>query len=156
MKLKERLGEVMENSAMEKEDHPAPPAPAPQEAPKKKRGRPKKTAPAEGEDNIKMTIKEKGKVGRPKKYATAEEAKKAKTEKSVESNKRRAKEKAETAQMAKEDKPAEGKGLVATHHSTFVPKEFVVKARGLATTPSGSKIYPLTLGQVAKLARGIV
>jgi len=107
MKLKERLGEVMENSAMEKEDHPAP-APAPQEAPKKKRGRPKKT-----EEHIKMTIKEKGKVGRPKKYATEEEAKKAKTEKSIESNKRRAKEKAETAQMGKEDKPAEeGSGLV--------------------------------------------
>jgi len=37
----------------------------------------------------------------------------------------------------------------------FIPKEFV-KGKGLATTPSGSKIYPLTLGQVAKLARGIV
>jgi hypothetical protein len=37
----------------------------------------------------------------------------------------------------------------------FVPKEFV-KGKGLATMPSGSRIYPLTLGQVAKLARGIV
>jgi hypothetical protein len=36
----------------------------------------------------------------------------------------------------------------------FIPKEFV-KGKGLATTPSGSKIYPLTLGQVAKLARGM-
>jgi hypothetical protein len=36
----------------------------------------------------------------------------------------------------------------------FVPKEFV-KGKGLATTPSGSRIYPLTLAQVAKLSRGI-
>jgi hypothetical protein len=36
----------------------------------------------------------------------------------------------------------------------FVPKEFV-KGKGLATMPSGSRIYPLTLGQVARLARGI-
>ena len=36
----------------------------------------------------------------------------------------------------------------------FVPKEF--GAKGLATMPSGSRIYPLTLGQVARLARGIV
>jgi hypothetical protein len=37
----------------------------------------------------------------------------------------------------------------------FVPKEFV-KGKGIATMPSGSRIYPLTLGQVARLARGIV
>jgi hypothetical protein len=47
------------------------------------------------------------------------------------------------------------KKALAPSAEPFVPKEFV-KGKGLATTPSGSRIYPLTLGQVAKLARGIV
>jgi hypothetical protein len=51
---------------------------------KKKRGRPKT------KDNIQLTIKEKTARGRPKKYATEEEAKAAKSAKSIESNKRRA------------------------------------------------------------------
>jgi len=47
------------------------------------------------------------------------------------------------------------KSALAPTAEPFIPKEFA-KGKGLATMPSGSKIYPLTLGQVARLARGIV
>jgi hypothetical protein len=47
------------------------------------------------------------------------------------------------------------KSALAPSAEPFVPKEFA-KGRGIATMPSGSRIYPLTLEQVAKLARGIV
>jgi hypothetical protein len=47
------------------------------------------------------------------------------------------------------------KNVLAPSPEPFVPKEFA-RGRGIATMPSGSRIYPLTLGQVAKLARGIV
>jgi hypothetical protein len=57
-------------------------------------------------------------------------------------------------EMGAKHASASAKALAPTAEP-FVPKEFA-KGKGIATMPSGSRIYPLTLGQVARLARGIV
>ena len=73
-----------------------------------KSGREKPSAPTQPakEDHIQIKIEEKPKKrGRPKKYTTLEEAKKAKSAKTMESNKRKKAEKIEVE--------LEGKGIIA-------------------------------------------
>jgi hypothetical protein len=93
---------------------------------KKTKGRPKKE---KSEEHIKMVIKEKKPRGRPKKYATAEEAKQVKTKKTIESNKRR-------KQVLQPQTGME-----------------IEKGEGLAVTPQGCMIYPLTMEQIAKMLK---
>ena len=68
--------------------------------------------------------------GRPKKYADPEEAKKAKTTKTVESNARKRKEKKEMTLMGKEDK---------------------MSASGLLVPPVSDLIYPLSHNDIIKM-----
>jgi len=87
-------------------------------------------------DNISMTIAEKKPRGRPKKYATDEERKKAKTAKTIESNKRKKASKFSTAgaeklEMAVPDMSVKPKGIVIKPRPAPVEKKtpFEEKAR---------------------------
>ena len=98
---------------------------------------------AKKDNNVSMTITElPKKKGRPQKYATEEERKKAKTAKTIESNKRRAEEK----KKAKEPKgrTPTGEGI----RPVVMKGEGIIAGYSAEATNGLSHIYPLTKGQV--------
>jgi len=107
---------------------------------------------------IDLNIVEKPKRGRPRKYATPEEAKSAKTAKSVESNKRRkaaVKVGGDLNGVAHPTPLAPQDARVGIPHSgahirPMAPQDSQV-GKGLATTPQGDKIYPLTLNHILRM-----
>jgi len=106
-------------------------------------------------DNISMSIKEIAKRGRPKKYATPEEAKKAKIEKTIESNKRKKGKKEEMEGGVVMGKPlgSDPRTYTPKHLNEVVGKGILVAGYKAEGDNGLTHIYPISHAHVLEILK---